>query len=453
VLGADDKLRTRYLTFSSEVAPMLQELLMEYTLSEVVAPDADNMEFREHIQREVDRQTTYLMHCVSDFAAGVTTTVQEHARAVSDMSNELHHMIAQEIPCAADIASLCDYLQHRHDEQMHAPDTYHTGTVVPAEFAQLVRFFERNHIDVSMNTSEADTTSGHGHMSHEGPRVVLPWMTYVQQIQRGHWILRQMHELCQHAQRIQIRVQERFTTNTQLSTFCIRTQDAYVTAIGTLAERTGTCESAIVPTISVVVHFSVVCIFMECGMNSNIDSRRGMSPANRQALQLAFQAGMHVFHQTIQQHIHAPLEQCEHTSRLPIAQPDDFHEKADQIYQSAGAIVTFCEEECLNTQNITWRDILQRIVNFVEFRAWERHSPAPLSPGSDNGTHAGGVGRGGGGDEHGDGGGGSSGGRGGTGNSSSTYCSFTTEMVRCMRRNLVLEHIRGNQWTPIDVTM
>jgi len=445
----DDEMRTRYLTFSAEVAPMLQELLMEYTLSEVVEPHDDNMELREDIQREVDRQTTYLMHCVSDFAAGVTTTVDVHTRAVSAMSLELHNILAREIPDGTDITPLCDYLQHRHDAQMHAPDTLHTAMAVPVEFTQIVHQFEQNLHNITIYTSEEDTTSGHGHMSHVRPRVALGWMSHVQQIQRGDWILQQMHELCRHAQRIQIRVQERLATNIQLSASCIQSQVAYATAIGTTAGLTGRCDSHVVQTISAVVYFSVLCIFMQCGMNLSIGSRGDMSQADRDTLVLAFRAGMNGFYQIIQQHIRDPLEQYEHTCTLPFAQPDNFHGKAAEIWQSGDACKTLCENECLDAQNITWRDIMQTILNFAQPPARETDSPTPLSFGSGNRTKPGGVASADGGDGN-NGGGGSSGGR---CNSSCTYCSFATEMVQCMIQNHVLEHIRGKQWAPIDVNM
>jgi len=440
----DDELGTRYLTFSAELAPMLQELLMEYSLFEVVVSDADNIELREHVQREVDRQTTFVMQCVTDFAGGVTTTVEVHARAVIDMSSELHYTIEHEIPQGVDIAPLYHYLQQVHDGPTHVLEEHHTGSVPPAQFAGLVHHVEENRADVLMYTS---ATSGHGHVSHEGSRVALLWMIHVQQMQRGDWILRQMHELCLHAQRIQKRVQQQFGTNSQNSAFCIRTQEAYANVIGVLLQRTRTSESGIVPTISVVVRFSVVCIFMQCGMNTHNESPGGMSPANRQAIHSAFQAGMHVFQQTIEQNIHAPLQLFEHALSPPHAQSDDFHGKADEIWQSAHALVTFCEDECLGEHNMTFEQILQKIVVFTQSEADERRSVAQPSVASDNGTHAGGRGQIAGGDEQG------SGGRGGTVNKFPMYCSFTTEMVQCMQRNHVLEHIRTNHWVPIDTTM
>jgi len=268
-------------------------------------------------------------------------------------------------------------------------------------------------------------------------------MSHVQQIQRGHWILQQMHELSRHAQRIQIRVQERLATNNQLSTFSTQSQVGYATSIGTIAELTRTCDSHIVDTIDAVVHFSVLCIFMQCGMNLSIESRGQMSMEDRQTLLIAFRAGMNVFHQAIQQHIRDPLEQYEHTCTLPFAQPDDFRGKAAGIWRLADTCKTSCENECLDAHNNSWRDIMQTILNFAQPSARGTHSPAPLSFGSGKRTKPGGVGSA-------DGGGGSND---SMYNSSSTYCSFTTEMVQCMLQNHVLEHIRGKQWAPIDVNL
>jgi hypothetical protein len=455
---------------------LAQEILREFSLCQVV-PNQGDMVFLEHLQRNMDAQTTNLLHSACDFAAEISNTVRVHTDAIHELSEELEHMMAEELSCSHDMSPFCEYLQHTHNVQIHVAQDLAT---VPPAFVRLVQLYERNKRDMSAYISEADSASQHGTGSHEG-MLVHPgpaWMNDIREIHCGNSILSEIQKLCAHLVRSRMEVQQMLQTDAQFSEFCTDAQNTYSAAMLHLQSRTKAYEMEIVSTLHLKIRFVVVCIFIECAVNANNNTE--MSQCDRQSLEATFRVRVRAVCDSIAQDILQQQNMCTLPESCP--QSADLHATVDRIHESELEISELCTRACMDTNNHTWGSMLQSIVNLLLPTMFQAQSPAPLMPARDSGIHAGGGGGfGAGGDDHdsqrghgGDGGGGGGGGDGGSGGSggnggsggrggsggnggpfspANEYISFTSQMVRCMHRNLVLTNIRQRHWLAIDVNL